>query len=353
MRPYLFCAAVLATFIIDNPHCGSQSIDRKRLATMYLENGYYDQALVEGRRALREAPDQTELNLLLALAHMGNGNDMQALDILVESLADDPGNEGAHSALRTLCKKEGLRAEALRALAPLRRATDASAAVWATSAWIYLQNGQEQQAIAQLDSAIALDPTYLYARIERSHIAVEQEDFSRAESELQEALLLDADRPRLWVALGELQLRQGHVVSADSSFSRALHRDDSPHIAGHIAQLYGEQHLAEQAIPYYERALRHAPEDAQLLNNLAWTYAEAGIELERATSLSLRSLKIDGENPIYLDTYAELLYLQKRYAHAFAIIRRASEIEARNKSEYGSYLRDQYEKMRHALGPGL
>ena len=68
--------------------------------------------------------------------------------------------------------------------------------------------------------------------------------------------------------------------------------------------------------------------------------------------LSLRSLQLDGENPIYMDTYAELLYLQKHYTRAFAVIRRALDIENRQRqSEYSDYLREQYEKMQNALRP--
>ena len=53
-----------------------------------------------------------------------------------------------------------------------------------------------------------------------------------------------------------------------------------------------------------------------------------------------------------MDTYAELLYLQKHYTRAFAVIRRALDIEnSQQQSEYSDYLREQYEKMKNALGP--
>ena len=47
--------------------------------------------------------------------------------------------------------------------------------------------------------------------------------------------------------------------------------------------------------------------------------------------------KIGGENPVYLDTFAELLYMQGQYRHAFAAIRRALELEPEN-SDNWSYL---------------
>ena len=107
--------------------------------------------------------------------------------------------------------------------------------------------------------------------------------------------------------LGEILLKQTHTASADSAFAQALLLGNSINIAALIAHIYSEQNHAKRAIEYYEHAIERAPENARLLNNLAWSYAETGIELERATRLSLRSLQLDGENPVYMDTYAELL----------------------------------------------
>ena len=351
MKHIIFCSAVMATFIIDNPQCGGNRVDRAQIAAIYLENNHHDQALLEARRALREEGPQAELQLIIALAHMGLEEDTAALEVLVNAIELDPANDQLHGALRSLCEKEAIRAEARRALIKLRNEMPPHAAMLATAAWIELQLAQETRSMALLDSAIALDPNYLYARVERSRMARKNADLVRAESELREALRVVPNQPRLLVALGEILLKQTHTASADSAFAQALLHDDSITIAAHIAHIYSEQNHAERAIEYYEHAIERAPENARLLNNLAWSYAETGIELERATRLSLRSLQLDGENPVYMDTYAELLYLQKRYAHAFAIIRRALDIESQEQSEYSDYLRDQYRKMERALGP--
>ena len=352
MKHIIFCSAVMATFIIDNPQCGDNRVDRAQIAAIYLDNGHYDQALIEAHRALREEETRTDLQLIVALAHMGLEEDLAALEVLASALAFDPANDRLHSALRTLCEKESILMGARSALEKLRHTTPLHASTLATAAWIEQQLAQDNRSVALLDSAIALDPDYLYARVERSRIASKNADFVRAESELREALRIAPNQPRLLVALGEALLKQKHTASADSAFAKALLHDDSINVASHVAHIYSEQKRAERAIEYYEHAIERAPEDAQLLNNLAWSYAETGIELKRATRLSLRSLQLDGENPIYMDTYAELLYLQKHYTRAFAVIRRALDIENRQQqSEYSDYLRKQYEKMQNAIGP--
>ena len=77
MKHIIFCSAVMATFIIDNPQCGGNRVDRAQIAAIYLDNDHYDQALIEARRALREEGPQTDLQLIVALAHMGLEEDQQ------------------------------------------------------------------------------------------------------------------------------------------------------------------------------------------------------------------------------------------------------------------------------------
>ena len=77
-----------------------------------------------------------------------------------------------------------------------------------------------------------------------------------------------------------------------------------------------------------------------VLNNLAWTYAEESIELDRAESLSLRAVKADVDNVVYLDTYAEVLFRQGRTERAVALMKRAIELEPEGGEHY-EYLRGQ------------
>ena len=346
----LFCCALIAAFVIDNPHCGRYEINRSQLAAMYLESGNYDRALREGQRALREDGESAQRRLLVALAHMGRGEHGQGLEVLIDAIERAPDSEELYSALRSLCREGALYERAGIALRALRAEMPPNAELLATLAWIESRLDHSERAAALLDSAIEVDSDHLFTRIERSQLAIESGDFLRAESELQAALRLEPNEPRLLLTLGEVQLRQDRFSAADSSFRRAMRGEWKANVAAHIAQLYAEEDLPVRAIEYYERAIARDPEDASSLNNLAWTYAEEGILLEHATNLSLRSLQIDGENPIYLDTYAELLYLQGRHVRAFAVIRRALELEEQD-SEHWTYVRAQYDKMQSALSP--
>ncbi|PRQ04567.1 hypothetical protein ENSA5_06520 [Enhygromyxa salina] len=57
----------------------------------------------------------------------------------------------------------------------------------------------------------------------------------------------------------------------------------------------------DQAIEYLERVLAEDPEDPSRANNIAYSLAEAGVELERAEELVRGALEVDPD-PNFLDT---------------------------------------------------
>ncbi len=344
-----FCAALVAIFVIDNPQCGRYDINRKQLAAAYLESSRYDQALTEIERAMRQQGDDATLLLFAALAHMGSRANDLALEALLKGLELEPDNGSLHETLRDLTRQTQHYAQTQHDLEQLRLEHPQSASLLTTLAWTHAHQDEQNKAIALLDSAILFDPELLFARLELSQLLMEQERFAAAEKELEAALDIEGNNPRLLIALGECQLSQGHHEAADSTFQQALERRSATGaIATRIAQLYYRRGMRYKTIEYYERAIARDPDNAFVLNNLAWTYAEEAMHLQHAAELSLRAIKIDGENPVYLDTFAELLYLQKKYRRAFAVIRRAVALEPEN-GEHWIYLQGQYDKMRRAL----
>ena len=66
----------------------------------------------------------------------------------------------------------------------------------------------------------------------------------------------------------------------------------------------------------------------------------------------MRAVKLDAESPVYLDTYAELLHLLGRPAHAVAIMSQALALEPTD-GEHRAYLEGQMAKFRRALAARL
>ena len=52
------------------------------------------------------------------------------------------------------------------------------------------------------------------------------------------------------------------------------------------------------------------------LNNYAYYLSELGEQLDKAEQMSYRTIKAEPKNATYLDTYAWILFMQKRYSEA-------------------------------------
>ena len=139
---------------------------------------------------------------------------------------------------------------------------------------------------------------------------------------------------------------------ARQRFAAALDHSGEPGaIAYQIAGLCYGQGLRGLAIDYYEQALSRGPQPpaAALLNNLAWTYGEENLKLDHALDLSLQAVKSEADNPVYLDTYAELFYKKGQGLRAIALMHRALEAEPAQGTQH-QYLEGQMQKFHQALG---
>ena len=106
----------------------------------------------------------------------------------------------------------------------------------------------------------------------------------------------------------------------------ALARERHPEDAG-LARAQGalleEAGLLEEALAVREDALRLAPDSPAIWNDLAWTLARLGRDLDRALELARRAVAAGGEDPRLLDTLATVLLARGEAAEARAVVEQA------------------------------
>ena len=73
----------------------------------------------------------------------------------------------------------------------------------------------------------------------------------------------------------------------------------------------------------YEEILELDPYNSLVLNNYAYHLATHGGDLRLAEQMSQRAIRMESENPTFLDTYGWILYLQGQKSLAEFYIRRA------------------------------
>lgn len=83
-----------------------------------------------------------------------------------------------------------------------------------------------------------------------------------------------------------------------------------------MGDILHEKGQAEEAYEAYENSLKWKDDNMGTLNNYAYYLSEEGRDLSKAEKMSLKTVKAEPTNATYLDTYAWILFQQKRYAEA-------------------------------------
>lgn len=349
-RQFLAALALLGVFVIENPQCGITA-EHHRLALYYLDQGHYERALTEARRAVREDAGDASSYLVMAMAELGLERPEAAVAAIGQAILADPGNPQYYATLRQVCLEEKRFDLGRQILDQVLAVHPDNRLAQSSLGWAYAQLDDEAQARQWLEQAAQGDSTATFAQVQLARFHMRHQRYGEAARILEEALLQVPGDSAALLALGECQLQQGAPDEARRRFNEALEHSDEPgSTANQIAALCYDQGLRRLAIEYYELALKQGPQPpaAALLNNLAWTYGEENINLDQALELSLQAVKSDADNPVYLDTYAELLFRRGQGDRAVALMRRALEIEPEG-GEQRQYLEGQLRKFEQAL----
>lgn len=92
---------------------------------------------------------------------------------------------------------------------------------------------------------------------------------------------------------------------------------DFYYFMGDIEYKVGNEKAAFEA---YDSCLRWKPDNVPCLNNYAYYLSLKNEQLDKAERMSFKTIKAEPDNVTYLDTYAWILFQQKRYAEALIYV---------------------------------
>lgn len=99
-----------------------------------------------------------------------------------------------------------------------------------------------------------------------------------------------------------------------------IKKDSNPDIVSDFYAIMGdilhEKGLSKEAFEAYDSCLQWKADNVNALNNYAYYLSIEGGDLQKAEQMSYKTVKADPKNSTYLDTYAWILFGQKRYEEA-------------------------------------
>lgn len=303
---------------------------------------------------LKGSPNDTRVLYLLSMAEREDG-DMTAAEATARRiLAIDPTSVTGLRALVSVFFDRFDYRQVAEVVAPLVKDVSRAKGRELEGAAVLVQAGIAHQQLAQWDAAIAAysaaktltprDPE-LDAYLVQANLTARR--FDRAEALAREALARDPDQPRLVRLRAQALFKGGKSAEATRLLEEgaAKQPDNREYVVG-LADLYADQKRTADAVRMLEQARKtfgddqtlsmrianvyeaagqldaaekelrklvsEDPLNADALNSLGYMFADRGMRLDEAVALAERAVKIEPENPAYLDTLGWALFKQGR-----------------------------------------
>ncbi|MDE6345763.1 MAG: tetratricopeptide repeat protein [Muribaculaceae bacterium] len=210
-------------------------------------------------------------------------------------------------------------------------------------------------AAEQMEPVLDLQPDDKDNWIRAGILYLQDDNYARAESTLVRALKYhdsEADIHRILSSTLYLADKDKNTGRAIEEMHRAYELTDSSNIVSrseylsNIADFYSGDEQTDSAAVYYAKAIEINPRNTLACNNFAYHLSASDDPelLDRANELSFATLAEEPDNPIYIDTYAWILFKQKDYKRAKDYIDRAlaNSTEENLSAEYYTHAGDIY-----------
>ncbi|MVN19971.1 tetratricopeptide repeat protein [Mucilaginibacter arboris] len=184
-----------------------------------------------------------------------------------------------------------------------------------------VQNASYQQAIPVYRKSLTLnDQTYaVWEQIIRLELGENQ--FDQAIKDGEEALSLFPNQAVANYLLGVAYAQKGRVKEALSYFKNAIslnptNKELLSQVYAAMGDNYHQQKDDAQSDASYDQSLTNNPDNAYTLNNYAYYLSLRGEKLDKAAQMSRRSNELQPDNASFEDTFAWVLFKQKKYPEA-------------------------------------
>jgi tetratricopeptide (TPR) repeat protein len=351
---------------IGNANPPSRDLQLRYAAALINTNGGAAKAQTVLQDLLKTSPNDTRVLYMLSSAQRSAGDDAGAEATARKVLSIDPTSVAGMRALVGVLFDRYDFKQIVDVVSPLLKDPSRAKGREFEGAAVLVQLGIAQQQLAQWDGAIAAftaaktltpDDPDIDAYLVQANLTARR--FDRADALARAALARDPDQPRMVRLRAQALLKSGKAADANKLLEDGVAKQpDSREFVVGLADLYADQKrtddalrlldqarkkfgdddtLAMRAANVYEAGGRFAeaekelrklmgedPLNAEALNSLSYMLVERNMRLPEAVELAQRAVKIEPDNPAYLDTLGWALFKQGKTDEAAAPMARAA-----------------------------
>ena len=193
------------------------------------------------------------------------------------------------------------------------------------------------------ERAIEIEPDNSSARIALIQNIWDTHDYDKVIAICRPAIEYNPDEMIFYYFQGMAQFQKHDNNAALETFRKGVGQIKPDSDPGIVSDFYGimgdilhEKGLNKEAFQAYDSCLQWKPDNVAALNNYAYYLSQANENLAKAEEMSYKTIKAEPNNSTFLDTYAWILFQQKRYEEAKIYIEQA----IRNDSTLGNVVKE-------------
>lgn len=292
-------------------------------------NGQIKKALAIYHQVLEAEPDNNRVLLSLRTYHQSQG-DMAVADSLTERVLMNRNTTSAEKIQllrQEISASEASGGDSTRVMTLFHQILahpncDADMALFCVS-YMNAKKMPKDSIRQVLEQVLAIAPDHAGARLQLVGYAWEEEDLDRVIDLCQEARQYNPDEMAFYYYQGIAYYKKDNLDGALSAFQNGIgviNDESSPAIVSDFYAVMGDilhqKGLPEEAFAAYDSCLQWKDDNIGCLNNYAYYLSERGERLDKAETMSFKTVKAEPKNATYLDTYAWILFMQERYSEA-------------------------------------
>ena len=296
--------------------------------TLYV-NGQQKKALAIYHEILKDDPDNRNAQMAM-LAHYNEQHDSAAANRLIEEilLNKQSSTEDRVTLMRQVIgESERAGGDSTRVLQLFHRMldlpqSDADMALFCAT-YMNLKKMPKDSIGAVLEKAIQIAPDNAAARLQLVSYAWQNEDRDKVIALCKDARQYNPDEMAFYYYQGIAYYQNSQLDEALDAFQNGIGvitQQSDPAIVSDFYAVMGDimhqKGMDREAYAAYDSCLQWKDDNIACLNNYAYYLSIKGEQLDKAEQMSYRTIKAEPKNATYLDTYAWILFMQKRYSEA-------------------------------------
>lgn len=302
------------------------------LSEVYLKAGNIDKTIEILNKAKAINPNDSYVRLALADAYKKQGKNREAFAELKKAFADPVLNIDAKVQIMLSFLSEfnnpAVRVETVSLGAIATQTHPSEPKAFSVYGDVLYQDRQLDDAERAYKKALELNNQVYQIWEQVLNIQVSQRDFAGAISDGEEALSLFPNQAALYfyTAIAYAQTQKHEKAISYLKNAASLELEDKgflSQIHSGLGDSYNQLRRFKESDQSYEKALQLNPNNAYVLNNYAYYLSLRNENLDKAASMSKRSNEIEADNASFEDTYAWVLFKQKKYKDARLWIEKA------------------------------